>query len=52
MLCSVKIKMCQKRQETNPSKDFSVPVNPELTSPGLALNELFREGWEGEPCKK
>ena len=22
--------MCQKRQETNPSKDFSVPVNPEL----------------------
>ena len=30
MLCSVEIKMYQKRQETNPSKDFSVPVNPEL----------------------
>ena len=53
MLCCVKIKMCQKRQETNPSKEFSVPVNPELFClASLALKELSREGWEGEPCEK
>ena len=45
--------MCQKRQETDASKDFSVTVNPELFYlSSLALNELFREGWEGERYEK